>query len=74
MLAGSIITKYYFDIPMENVQSVQLSQSLYYLNKDAPNLLLANVSPLLLVFNDLVTEIALACVLHNDAALVSRVP
>lgn len=67
MLAGSIITKYYFDISMENVQSVQLSQPLHDLHKDTPNFLFTNVSALFLMFDDLVTEVTLASVLHNDA-------
>lgn len=67
MLAGSIKTRRYFDIPMEDVQPVQLSQPLYDLHEDAPNLLLAYVRPLLLVLDDLVPEIALAGELHDDA-------
>lgn len=52
---------------MEDVQSVQLAQSFYYLHEDTPNLLLWNMSAFLLVFDDFVTEVALAGVFHDDA-------
>lgn len=53
---------------MEDVQSMQLAESLHNLRKDAPDLLLSRMSALLLVLDDLVAEVAFAGIFHNDAA------
>lgn len=57
----------WLDIPMEDVQSMQFSESLHDLRKDAPDLLLSRMGALLLVLDDLVAEVAFAGVFHNDA-------
>lgn len=55
---------------MEDIQSVQFSESFHNLYENTPNLLLSNMCAFFLMFNDLVAEISLARILHNDAWLL----
>jgi hypothetical protein len=68
-LAGSVIKSYYLDISMEDVQPVELGESLYHLYENAPNLLFSHVRPFLLVLDDSVAEVSLTRIFHNDAGL-----
>lgn len=55
---------------MEDVQSVQFSESLHDLHENTPYFLLGKVCPFFLMLDDLVAEISLTGILHNDAWLV----
>jgi hypothetical protein len=52
---------------MEDVQTVQFCQPLHNLHEDVPDLLLPSTRALLLVLDDLVAEVTLSCILHNNA-------
>lgn len=65
-LAGSVNIDKYFDISVENIQSMQLVKPLYYLNQHFPYLCFSETRALLLVFNNFVVEVSLAGEFHDD--------
>ena len=65
-LAGSVNIDKYFDISVENIQSMQLVKPLYYLNQHFPYLSFSETRALLLMFNNFVVEVSLAGEFHDD--------
>ena len=51
---------------MENVRIMKRLQALDNLDKDSPDVVFTQVSLFLLVTSDLLEQIPIVCVLHND--------
>ena len=56
---------------MENVRVVEGLEPFDHLDEDAPNVLLSQIGLLLLVPGDLLEQISIVCILHDDATAVS---